>query len=67
MVTASAGMIAVPYIQRHESRVGIVDRTRKPTAVPPSAPKAWKPNAASTSLPRLLLGMLSEMIMCAVG
>jgi hypothetical protein len=45
---------------------GRTERTKKPTAVPASAPTARKANAPSTSLPRLELGMFSEMIMCAV-
>ena len=62
-----AGMIAAAYIQRQASSVGTKVSTRKPTPVPASAPSAWKPKAPRTSLPRLELGMLSEMIMCAVG
>jgi hypothetical protein len=44
-----------------------LDRMRKPTTVPTSAPIAWKAKALSTSLPRSLLAMLSEMTRCAVG
>ena len=60
-------MIALANIQRQALSSGRTERTKKPTAVPASAPTAWKANAPSTSLPRLELGMFSEMIICAVG
>ena len=46
---------------RHDDQHPIADRGA------PKAPTAWKANAPSTNLPRLVLGMFSEMIMCAVG
>ena len=60
-------MIAVAYIQRHAVISVRFDRIRKPTTVPTSAPIAWKAKALSTSLPRSLLAMLSEITRCAVG
>ena len=63
----TAGTMAVAYIQRHASTSGRFFSTRYPTAVPHKAPRAWKPKAESTSLPRTPLGMLSEIIIWAVG
>ena len=62
-----AGMSAVPNIQRHAESLGTITSTSHPTPVPASAPTAWKPKAPMTSRPRFALGVLSEMIMCAVG
>ncbi len=40
IVTATAGKIAVAYIQRQVDNDGSMLSTRQPTAVPPSAPSA---------------------------
>jgi hypothetical protein len=67
MVTKMAGTIAMTNIQRQALRFGTVTSTAQLTAAPASAPTARKANAASTMRPRPVLGLLSEMIMCAVG
>ena len=67
MITGTASKTVLAYIQRHAVRSGFSNRMRNPIAVPARPPIAWNPNAPSTMLPRIRLGMLSEMIRWAVG
>jgi hypothetical protein len=66
-ITKMAGMIAIPYIQRYAAMCGFSKRITNPMPVPTKAPTAWKANAVSTNRPRALVGILSEITMCAVG